>query len=139
MKAINPAQLAFLLGIKKADAIDKMNYTIDNKGVKRTNSKDDKEPICDLKQLSEALGIDLEFYIKDIGKNFLKNQATGTYILNYPATKIKPNKKTGYFPKVVSIPTVLRSFLNKEVIEEIKKRWAEKYEKEMIEHEIIFR
>jgi hypothetical protein len=139
MKNINATQLAFIMSIKKADAKKKILHAIDKKGVKRQNDEKEKDPSVRVDQLSTAIGIDLDFYIKSIGKDFLKNQATGTYILNYPTSKLKPSKKTGLLPKSVAIPSTLRGFLNKEVIEEIKVKWNQKYAHEVKVHGIIFK
>jgi hypothetical protein len=138
MKNINAAQLAFIMQIPKKDAIGKINKIHLDKGV-REEELDEKNPTTTVKEMSERLGINLDFFIEDIGKNFLKNQATGSYILNFPTTKLKPSKTTGLMPKVISIPSVLRSFLPKEIQEEIRNKWNEKYEKEVKEYDIIFK
>jgi hypothetical protein len=137
MKKINAPQLAFLLGIPKVDANKKIFIAL---GGDKEKDFDRKETYSmDIKNLSKNLGVDLEFYIKDINKNFLKNQATGSFILSYPAKKLKPSKKTGLLPKSVAIPTILKSFFSNETIEEIKKKWYEKYAFEVKEHGIIFK
>jgi hypothetical protein len=87
MKRINAAQLAWIMQIPKKDAVCKILVCLEKEPA------EPKNPSIELKKLSDKMGIDFDFFIKDINKNFLKNQATGSYILKYPQTKLKPSKK----------------------------------------------
>jgi hypothetical protein len=138
MKNITAKQLSFLLGIPKEDAIKKINYVRDKHKVRVPSDDNEKNPAIDIKLMSDNLGTDLNFYIKDISENYMTRHVTRGFILNYPATKLKPNKE-GKMPRSVTIPTVLRSFLKDEVSQEIVEAWKEKYSWWIKEHEIKFK
>jgi hypothetical protein len=134
MKTLNAVQLAWVMQIPRKEAEGKLQLAL-AKGAKNESDDDDK-PAIKTEALGHILGIDFEFFIKDIKKNFLKNPATGSYIINYPSGKLKPSKKTGLYPKTLSIPSMLRGFLSKETQDAIKDKWREKYAKEIDEHNI---
>lgn len=123
--------------INKKDAQKKIDNAI-KKGFKNQSEKDEDKTIT-VSDASKALGIDFEFFLKDIQKNFLKNPATGSTVLNYPATKIKPSKATGFYPKSITIPSILKEFLPKEMQEEIIEKWNVKYADEINKHNIYFK
>ena len=134
MKKINATQLSFILGIKKKDAANKIKAAIAraNGNIEDTitlgeEEFKEKDPSIEIDKLSKHTGIDFEFYISDIKKNYLNNSATRGFILNYPTTKLKPSKKTGQMPKKVSIPSVLKSFLTEGQKRSIVDGWKDKY------------
>ncbi len=139
MKKINASQLALLLNIPKKDAVKKIFIATGKPIHEFDKFEESGNYSIDIKKLSDHLKIDLNFYLNDIANNFLKNQSTGSFILDYPAKKIKPSKKTGLMPKSVTIPSVIKSMLSEEVIEQIKTKWNQKYAFEVKEFGIIFK
>jgi hypothetical protein len=135
MRKINAQQLALLLNIPKVDASKKIYVA---NGIKEEFDK--KEPYSiEIKKLSKHLNCDLDFYLNDISKNFLKNQSTGSFILDYPSKKIKPSKTTGLMPRSITIPTVIKSMLSDDVINQVIEKWNKRYAFEVKEHGIIFK
>ncbi len=141
---INPTQLSFLLEIPAKDARAKIICAIErHKGNKAVNLKKvddsyDKYCSCEEPILSKYLRIDLNRAITEITNNFCKRPATKGWILSYPETKLKPDKK-GFLPKTVSIPDALRSFLTDEDIAWIVSEWNKRYEFYITKHSVIFK
>lgn len=78
-------------------------------------------------KLSKVLSIDFSFYIQNIQKNYLVTGSTRGFIMNYPLEKMKANKKTGLYPKTVSIPSFIKQFLTDAQKDEIITTWFVKF------------
>lgn len=142
METINAQQLAFILDTTKKEAAKKI--TVAN--ARHSGNKDmaicesvESNPSIDIKIMGKHLDIDLNFYLSDIKKNFLKNSSTGRWILDYPVEKMKPSKSTGFFPKTISIPSSVRSLLSEDQTREILSKWRETYKEYQEEHGVIFK
>jgi hypothetical protein len=139
---ITPQKLAVLLDIKKKDARLKIIYALEKKKGNIATGLDaqkyDNDPSIDIKDMSDHLGIDLEFYVKDIKENYLKRSQTRGYIMNYPDAKLKVNKK-GEYPRTVSVPSYLKCFISKETVEEIVEEWKKKYSYYVSNHNVSFK
>jgi hypothetical protein len=138
MKDITAKQLGYLLGISTSDAIGKIMYARDKYKIKTPPDENEKNPAIDIDKMSKHLDIDLMFYIGDIKFNYMKRSATRGFIMNYPDSKLKPNKD-GKIPRSVSIPPILKSFLSDLVAKEIVEAWKEKYVFWIKEHEVKFK
>lgn len=90
------------------------------------DSKHTKEPIIDINDLSDHLGLDLSVYVNDIRDNYFKRSQTKGWIMNYPEKKMVLNKKKEY-PKSISIPAWLKCFITPETQAEIIEAWYVKY------------
>lgn len=140
MEKLNKSQLAWMLGIRPADARDRMVYAwCKSKGeevsINYVNEFADGYPDeMDVEFLSKWLNVpNLKQAVDDIHNNYLKRNATRSFILNYPLKKINKAlddaRKTESRPAhtSVSIPRVLASMLNDEVYNEIVREWTERY------------
>lgn len=141
---ISPQKLSVLLDIKKAEARLKIIYALEKKkgyvpaaagsfDIKDEDNSGDvidakhtKDPVIDIKDMSEHMGIDLSLYVKDIRDSYFVRSQTRGWILNYPESKMKLNKKDEY-PKSISIPAHIKCFLSKDTCDEIIAAWELKY------------
>lgn len=146
MQNITANQLSIIMGISKKDALKKIVVAIERlKGNENMMFNEaildlyDSNQSIDIDDFSKYLGRDLRVYLNDIKLNYLKNSSTRNHILDYPTTKIKPNKETGFYPKTISIPPALKSLLTKDQCVEIIMRWEQIYKNLMVEHGIIFK
>ena len=124
METIDKHALAVLLNIPKKDAQKKLQVAADKL---KLTFKEGEEIEIPLEKAKKVMGIDFEFYINNIQKNYLKPGSTRSYIMNYPLEKMKPKKKDGLFPKTVSIPSFIRQFLTPDQISEILTEWRERF------------
>lgn len=146
MKEITANQLALLLDIKREDAVKKVVVALERESgfehyelKPATLSKYDKNPSISISLASRYLGVDLDSILQDIKKNYLKNPATGRWIYDYPASKLKVDPKTGRFPLTVSIPGTLKSLLTEEQIKEIISKWEIMYAEQVAQHGVKFK
>lgn len=86
----------------------------------------EKGQTVSLKDFEKYYNLNVSLAIDSIKKNYLKNTATRAYIMDYPNSKLIPGK-TGLYPKNVAIPSVLRTFITPEQVDEILAKWNEIY------------
>lgn len=147
MKEISAEVLGFLLGIEKEEANKKIvaylerkkgndDYAISvhiRKKPEKYQEGDEDKVIygaslsADVEGLQKYLNVDLEFAISNIRNTYLTSPTTRGYIMNYPAKKLIPNKKTRKMPRKVGIPKVLRSLLTIEDQHKIVQMWEDKF------------
>ncbi len=132
---IDIRKLMALMSIDKKDATAKMQIASEKLNIPIPTQIKDGLETSDFKQLeipmellSNSIGIDLTFYVNKIQSDYLKPGQSRGYIMNYPLEKLKVDKKTGMYPKVISIPSFIKQFLTEEQKEEIINRWEEKFE-----------
>lgn len=140
MKTINSSQLAFLLKTTVAEMDEKifvMKQRIggnDDNTISRTGLE--KGQSCSLKEFERYYNLNISLAIESIKKNYLKNTATRSWIMDYPDKKLVPDKK-GLLPKTIKIPTALKSFLTDEQKEEIINKWNEIYKSHLPVYEEV--
>lgn len=126
MKDINETQLAYLLNVSKKEAIRKIAYC---KG-KRHKDKEEVDEIKSIKisvsEFEEKSNINIQFAIDNLQQKAMKPGAFRGFLVNYPIKKLKPSK-SGFYPKIIRLPTALRSLMTKEHLQELKNEWATKY------------
>ena len=125
---INARELATLLKIPVSDAKKKMLVMSErNTGNNQLEFPEGAEELApnhaSIKEMGEHLGVDLDFYIKDIQENYLKRPTTRGYIFNYPLDKIDSEKPDKTIRIPVSIRTLLTGAQKKQIIAEWESRF----------------
>lgn len=130
MKTISSRQLAYILKTEVGDQDCKILTIKDReKGINTLHVNDGyklKGQTIEVKAYEKYYGVDIFLAIDSIKKNYLKHTATRSFIMDYPAKKLVVDK-TGKYPVTVQIPSVLKTFLTVDQIEEILTKWREIY------------
>lgn len=126
-RKVTAEEVAALLKISVRDAKKKMVMYERKKAGQVKQLKPGAEDILynpvPVGEFSEYLGVDLEYFIEDIQKNFLVRNATKQYIFHYPEQKIDPEKKF----KIIRLPKALQTLLTDEQKQEILNFWEPEY------------
>lgn len=81
--------------------------------------------------------IPIKMAIEDLYNNALSRSAFKGYLIQYPLSKLKPNKD-GDYPNTIRLPGVLRSMLSSETINSLQEIWIKKYAELVPDQDIKF-
>jgi hypothetical protein len=139
METINASELSVLLDIDKKSAVKKIVFCLDKNNI-WYDIDDTKNVSVSTEILSKHLGVDFNFYIKNIQEKYLTSPTTRGFIFNYPINeKLKLNPKTKTYPKTVSIPRYISQFLTDDQKETIVQEWKDRYNSQKDFINVIFK
>lgn len=123
---ITASQLAFILNVPQAEANAKIAFCLGYTPDRRDELKEDKNLSVEVR-VFEKKNFPIQFAIDSIKKNALKPGPYRGFLVDYPLSKLKTNKSTGFYPASIRLPEGLRSLLTHEQLSELKELWTERY------------
>lgn len=69
-----------------------------------SDNKVNREWFISIERIEAQVCIPITPLIEDVRANFTKNKACMDYVMKQLSSKVKPNKKTGFYPLKIAIP-----------------------------------
>lgn len=124
IETVNAAQLSYLTKEPVVSCVRMIAHCYGTTYLKR-GEKLDKKAVVSVELFEKTYShYPIKKAIRSIQKDYLKPGETRSFIMNYPAHKIENSDKP---INKVSIPGVIRSFLDDNQINEILHEWNKRY------------
>lgn len=121
MEKINKKILSLILDCSVEDARKKILVALGEDG-----KTGDDNPEISPSLLEEKTGMPILTALKSISENFLSNMSTRQWILDYPLSKMKPDKY-GKIQKKIHFPYNFKKLVPEAIRREIVSYWARMY------------
>lgn len=123
MENISVKQLSYILDLPKEKAFSliqkALGKNLDHVELGRL-FHEDPNPSVSIERFDKVHGLNIRGCIESLQTNFLHDKACIDFVFQDLDKKIKPDKKTMQYPKVIRLPYVITSILTGEQVDRLK-------------------